>query len=106
MARWLAILGPLRFMLAMLAVGLAMVAPFAGDATGHSAWQLFHGAVAPALATMTAFGLPLDALMAAIYRSAAQDGERDRYSAIIRADILLFMALILAWVPVIVSRLR
>jgi hypothetical protein len=105
MGRWIGALGLLRLMLAMLTLALTAVALFAGDSGGVSVWQLFRGAVAPALATMTAFGLPLDMLMAAIYRSGAQGSERDRYSAIIRIECVLFIVLVLVWAPVIGSRL-
>ncbi len=87
-----------------IALGLSAIA-LIGESDGPPAWRIFRGAIAPALATMTAFGLPLDMVMAAIYKSGEQGPARTRYSAIIRTEGVLLFILLAAWGLAIGSRL-
>ena len=55
--------------------------------------------VAPPLAVMMAFVVPLDMLMTRIYMTDKQGAERARYRRILAAETLAFLLLVAAWAP-------
>ena len=55
--------------------------------------------VAPPLAVMMAFVVPLDMLMSRIYMADKQGAERARYRRILAAETLAFLLLAAAWAP-------
>ena len=55
--------------------------------------------VAPPLAVMMAFVVPLDMLMSRIYMTDKQGAERARYRRILAAEALAFVLLATAWAP-------
>ncbi len=105
--RFIKHIGPLRGMLAAAVLLLIAVAPFAGSEESYkTGWEVIRGAVAPALAVIFAFVLPLDILMSLIFMTDQEEAGRHRYKRVIYLDALLLAGLLLAWVPVIVARLR
>ncbi|HZA28890.1 MAG TPA: hypothetical protein VE844_16805 [Gammaproteobacteria bacterium] len=98
-------IGPLRGMLAVIVLVIIVIAPFAGGESYRSAWEVIRGAVAPALAVILAFVLTLDVLMSLIFMTDQAQVERNRYKLIIGLDLLLLMGVLLAWVPVLITRL-
>ena len=116
-------LGALRLALLAAAAILAASAPFAS--TGSSGPGAFDAAralaaaggapgphgigvslgvvwtnlVAPPLAVMMAFVIPLDMLMSRLYMSDKQGAERARYRRILAAEALAFVLLAAAWTP-------
>ncbi len=94
-------MGPLRSLLAIATVSLVALAPFALLEPSRVIW----GAVAPALATLVAFVLPLDMSMSRVFMSGAEAPEVARYARIIRCEAWLLVLLVSAWVPTLWARL-
>ena len=61
--------------------------------------------VAPPLAVMMAFVVPLDMLMSRIYMTDKPEAERVRYRRILTAEALAFLLLVGAWTPFFVALL-
>ena len=61
--------------------------------------------VAPPLAVMMAFVVPLDMLMSRIYMTDKQGAERARYRRILAAEALAFVLLAAVWAPFFVGLL-
>ena len=61
--------------------------------------------VAPPLAVMIAFVVPLDMLMSRIYMADKHGAERGRYRRILAAEALAFLLLVAAWTPFFVALL-
>lgn len=61
--------------------------------------------VAPPLAVMMAFVVPLDMLMSRIYMTDKQGAERARYRRILAVEAFALAALIAAWTPFFVALL-
>lgn len=97
-------IGPLRLVLALLTVILIIMAPFAGEATSFTGWDAVVGTVAPALAVIMLWVIPLDIMMNRIFLADTEDAERHR--RIFWLDLFLFMALLLAWSPFIIDLVR
>lgn len=93
-------------MLAAATLLLIAVAPFTGSEGYQTAWNVIRGAVAPALAVIFVFVLLLDILMSLIFMADQEGSGRKRYKGIIYLNALLVAGLLVAWVPVIVARLR
>lgn len=116
-------LGALRLALLAAAAALAASAPFASTgASGPGAFDAAralavaggapgpHGVgvslgvvwtnlVAPPLAVMMAFVIPLDMLMSRLYMADKRGAERARYRRILTAEALAFVLLAAAWTP-------
>ena len=122
-------IGPLRVALLGAVVVLVASAPFAsfgpeGFEAIHASQALGVGGsalgpreigvsmglvwttlVAPPLAVMMAFVVPLDMLMSRIYMTDKPDAERARYRRILAAESLAFVLLVAAWTPFFVALL-
>ena len=61
--------------------------------------------VAPPLAVMMAFVVPLDMLMSRIYMTDKPKAERARFRRILAAEAFAFVLLVAAWVPFFVALL-
>ena len=61
--------------------------------------------VAPPLAVMMAFVVPLDMLMSRIYMADKQGAERARFRRILAAEAFAFVLLVAAWTPFFVALL-
>lgn len=97
-------IGPLRLILALLTVILIAMAPFAGEASSLAGWDAVVGTVAPPLAGIMLWVIPLDIMMNRIFLADTEDAERHR--RIFRLDLFLFIALLLAWSPFIIDLVR
>ncbi len=106
-ARFISRMGPLRSVLAVVTVCLCALAPFAlgGSEAEPSVLGILGGAVAPAVATLVAFLLPLDMTMSRVFMSGADRAEAARYARIIRCEAWLLASLLAAWVPTLVVAL-
>ena len=96
--RYLHDLGPLRTMLALLAVLLIAAAPFA-DGHLHTGWRFWPEVIAPTLMVMVSFLLPLDITMTRVFMSDADGDTRARYRHVLWIDAILLIALLSAWTP-------
>ena len=90
-------LGTLRGIMAVVVVILAVAAPFAGGGVQYTGWRMLPTLIAPAVAPIFFFVLPLDMMMCGVYMSGQSEAERARYRYIIRADLVLWLLLTLAW---------
>ena len=61
--------------------------------------------IAPPLAVMMAFVVPLDMLMSRIYMTDKEGTERARYRRILAAETIAFILLAAAWAPFFVALL-
>ena len=89
---------------AMDAIDLSRALIVENAALGSSDLDLAFGVawttlVAPPLAVMMFFVVPLDMLMTRIYMSGKHGAERARYRRILAAEALALAALIAAWTP-------
>ena len=97
-------LGPLRLALIVLIIVLIVAALFADGKMHMHSWRLFPNVIAPSIAMMIFFVLPLDITMSWIFKSATDsEAEQRRLAFAIKIDFLLFVLLILAWVPFMLS---
>jgi hypothetical protein len=91
--------GFLRASLIVGTVCLICLGPFADGRVVLDSWRLIPTVVAPALMCIVLFVLSLDMTMARAFMSGAEDGVRARLRRIIRIEGILFIALVLAWIP-------
>ena len=92
-------LGTLRSLLLLTAVACIAAAPFAdGQAYLHD-WRLLPSVIAPSIMMMLVFAIPLDVCMARIFMTDAAPGERARLGRAIRVELLVLIAMVLAWTP-------
>ena len=86
------------------AVDISAALVVEGDLPGSRALDLTLGLVwttlvAPPLAVMMAFVVPLDMLMTRIYMADKEGAERARYRRILTTEALAFALLVGAWTP-------
>ena len=113
-------LGPLRVALLAAVAVLVASAPFSAHhpgafdvstvlATDDGPFPAFGAIwltlVAPPLAVMIAFVVPLDMLMSRIYMADKHGAERGRYRRILATEALAFLLLVAAWTPFFVALL-
>lgn len=99
-------LGILRSALAVTAVALIVTAPFSGGAVQFEGWALWPTLVAPTLMVILAFVLPLDLMMTRVFMSDVDAGEHARLRFVLRVETVLFVVLLLAWFPFLLSLLE
>jgi hypothetical protein len=99
MKAFLAKIGPLRVMHAVILIALILSGPFAGGESARSGVAMWPTLIAPALAPIFIFVLPLDMTMTAISRASAEGDERARLTTVIRFDAVFLAALLAAWLP-------
>ena len=80
------------------ALGVDGGAPGARE-IGVSMGLIWATLVAPPLAVMMAFVVPLDMLMSRIYMTDKHGAQRARYRRILAAETLAFLLLVAAWAP-------
>ena len=105
--------GALRVLLVVSVVALIVAAPFSdgpihslGHASGHaSVWPLVLGVIAPTLFVIMAFVLPLDITMTLVFMSDRQGAERRRLRRIAQTETVLLVAMIVAWMPLVMRLL-
>ncbi len=101
--------GALRVLLVVGVVGLIVAAPFSDGpihSSGHaSVWPLALGVIAPTLFVIMVFVLPLDITMTLVFMSDRQGAERRRLRRIAQTETVLLVAMIVAWMPLVMRLL-
>ena len=83
-----------------LVLVLIFAAFFADGKVYMHDWRLFPSVIAPSVATMIFFVLPLDITMSWVFKASTKDTiEQNRLGMVIKIDFILFALLILAWLP-------
>ena len=98
--------GALRMMLVIGVVALIVVAPFSDGPPASSGWPLVRGVIAPTLFVIMAFVLPLDITMTLVFMSDRQEPERRRLRRIAQTEAVLLIAMLVAWMPLVMRLLR
>lgn len=93
-------LGALRWALFLFTLFLIVFAPAAGAKAGASGWSVFSTIVMPALMPLTFMVLLLDALMSTVFlRGGQPPARRPRYRLSLAFNLVLVVALVIAWYP-------
>ncbi|NKC12301.1 MAG: hypothetical protein GKR94_08875 [Gammaproteobacteria bacterium] len=92
-------LGPLRSMLALFALAVICMAPFALGETHYHDWRIIPTVVAPTFMVMLAFVLPLDMAMTRVFMSGADTAKTARLRRIIRIEAATLIVILAAWAP-------
>lgn len=93
-------------MLVIIVMFLVVMGPISGGEARVTGFAVFTSVVAPAFYVIMLFILPLDITMARVFMGEAKGAERERYRFIIRIEIVLFVLMLLAWLPFIVKLLK
>jgi Na+-driven multidrug efflux pump len=96
-------LGPLRVMLAVLAIISIVFTPDAGTSVVYSGWGLFHTVLVPILAPLIFMVLMLDVMMSRIWMTDKQGAERKRFVTIIMIDLVLGLGILIVWLPFLLA---
>ncbi|HCY13176.1 MAG TPA: hypothetical protein DG414_04980 [Gammaproteobacteria bacterium] len=96
----------LRLMLAAVILILVAMAPLALARTSYAGWAFATTVVAPALAPIFFFVVLLDILMCSIFLASAAGAERQRFRFIIRVELVLWVILTVAWLPLMLQLLN
>jgi len=100
MLRFFTYLGPLRALLALACMIVTATSPFFG-APDYSWWGFYPTVIAPTLVVLLLFVLPLDMLMTGLFMSAADEADRRRLRHALQLEVVLYLALIGAWLPLL-----
>jgi len=90
--------GALRALLWLATLAVIACAPFA-DGKVHLGWRLAPSVIAPTIAAMLAFALPLDMTMTRVFMLDAADEHRRRYRRIFRLEAALWVGMLAVWTP-------
>ena len=93
---WSQQIGPLRWFVALLVIVSAPCA-FMQDLSLTAPWNIIVGSVMPGLALFLIWAIPLDILMAKVFKSEADEAIRARYQTVIRFDVLIWLLMLLSW---------
>lgn len=96
-------LRPMRVILALLAITSIILAPPAGNKIVLHGWQLATTLIIPSITPLIFFGLLLDALMGRVHLIDSSGAEAKRYRSIVWTDLILTVALVIAWYPLMSS---
>ena len=99
MNRFLQTFGVLRGMLVLIVIILILLGPFSGGEVKPTGISMLMTVVAPAFYVIMLFVLPLDITMSRVFMSDKEGDERARFQFIIRAEIALFVLMLLSWFP-------
>ena len=97
--RFMRFIGPLRTMLYLLILALAVMSVFSMGGTEKSGLMMMPTLIAPAIVPMLFFVLPLDMTMCWIMMSGKSKAKRQRYRHLIQLNCLAFLLLLGAWFP-------
>ena len=92
-------MGPLRLMLASLAVIMIVFTPKPGTPAVYSGWELIPTLVIPAVAPIVFLLLLFDILMSRVWMSASEGFERTRYKRIMLINLSLAAVMLIFWLP-------
>ena len=98
--------GALRVLLVLGVVALIIAAPFSDGPAHATGWPLVRNVIAPTLFVIMAFVLPLDITMTLVFMSDRQGPERHRLRLIAQTEAVLFIAMLAAWIPLLMQLLR
>ena len=98
--------GALRVLLVVGVVALIVAAPFSDGPAYSTGWPLVRSVIAPTLFVIMAFVLPLDITMTLIFMSDRQGPERRRLRRIAQVETVLLVAMLVAWMPLMMRLLR
>ena len=99
-------LGPLRLMLALLVLVVSAAAPFSEGPAVYTGWRLATTVIAPAIFVMLVFLLPLDMIMSTVFMSGGSSVTRARFRRIIAIELVLLVAMAIAWLPFVLRLLN
>ena len=100
-------IGPLRFILQLLALIFIFLSLSVGDTVYYSGWKMLPSLIVPALIPIVFFGMLLELLMSTVFLIDAEEPEnRSRFMTIVKIDLLLIAGLLLFWVPTLVRLLE
>jgi len=98
--------GALRVLLVITVVVLIVAAPFSDGPAHATGWPLVRSVIAPTLFVIMAFVLPLDITMTLVFMSDRRGAERRRLRRIAQTEIVLLVAMIVAWIPLLIRLIR
>lgn len=96
---FLAQLGPMRLVLACMALALIILVPAPGTPPVYQGPGLMRTVLAPVLAPILFMVLMLEVLMASVFMIDKKGAERARYRMIQLLNLALAVALVLFWIP-------
>ena len=99
-------IGPLRLMLATVALGIIVLAPGGDVQETRTGMALVSTVLVPALSPMVLMVLLLDALMSRVWMSEQEEAQRKRFRNIIRLNLGLSALLVVAMSPYFISLAR
>ena len=97
--------GALRVLLVISVVALVIAAPFSDGSVHSTGWPLVRNVIAPTLFVIMAFVLPLDITMTLVFMSDRQGAERRRLRLIAQTEAALLVAMLVAWIPLVMRLL-
>ena len=98
--------GALRVLLLAAVIVLIVAAPFSDGPAHATGWPLVRSVIAPTLFVIMAFVLPLDITMTLVFMSDRHGAERRRLRRIAQTESVLFVAMLLAWMPLLIRLIR
>ena len=90
---------PLRILLVILGILVAVFAVKAGTNTRYEGIEVLHTLILPALTPLVFLVLLLDALMNRVWRIDATGEDVSRYTNIMRVDLLIAALILIRWTP-------
>ena len=90
---------PLRIVLAVFAILLAIFAADAGTQANYEGYAVLQTLVLPALTPIIFLVLLLDALMNRVWLIDANEAESSKYRTLIKVDLLLSGLVFIRWIP-------
>ena len=93
-------------MLALLVLVVSAVSPFSEGPAFYTGWRLATTVIAPAIFVMLVFLLPLDMMMSAVFMSGGSPARRSRFRRIIGIELVLLVAMVIAWLPFVLRLLN
>lgn len=96
--------GVLRLCLLSLVVLLIALSPFTGTTVRlGGVFDVITTLLAPAFYVVFVFVLPLDMVMTRVFMSAKSETDRRRLAKVFWTEVVLFVALVLAWLPFLLA---
>ena len=90
---------PLRVVLALFAILLAIFAADAGTPTNYEGYAVLQTLILPALTPIIFLVLLLDALMNRVWLIDASEADSSKFRTLIKVDLLLSGIVFVRWIP-------
>jgi len=91
--------GPMRLVLAGLALTMMSLVPAKGSVAVYHGWALVPTVLIPVLVPILFMVLMLDVLMSGVFMIDKKGAARTRYRTILLVELVLAVGLVLFWVP-------